>query len=84
MFRVDHFKDVPHFAAKLAIENALREFAVPFTILRPNYLMQNDASLKDALTKAGIYPMPLGPTGVSATAVPIAGPKAIPPFLVMI
>ena len=66
VFRVDHFKDVPHFASKLAIENALREFDVPFTIVRPNYFSQNDATLKDALTKAGIYPMPLGPVGISA------------------
>jgi len=65
VFRVEHFKDVPHFASKLAIENALREFDVPFTVLRPNYFMQNDASLKDPLTKAGIYPMPLGDVGVS-------------------
>ena len=55
VFRVDHFKDVPHFASKLAIENALREFDVPFTIIRPNYFSQNDATLKDALTQAGIY-----------------------------
>jgi uncharacterized protein YbjT (DUF2867 family) len=66
VFRVDHFKDVPHFAAKLAIENALREFDTPFTIIRPNYFFQNDESLKDALTNASIYPMPLGPTGISA------------------
>ena len=66
VFRVDHFKDVPHFASKLAIEGALREFDVPFTIIRPNYFFQNDAALKDPLTKAGIYPMPLGPVGVSA------------------
>jgi uncharacterized protein YbjT (DUF2867 family) len=66
VFRVDHFKDVPHFASKLAIENALREFDVPFTIIRPNYFAQNDATLKDALTKAGIYPMPLGQVGISA------------------
>jgi uncharacterized protein YbjT (DUF2867 family) len=65
VFRVEHFKDVPHFASKLAIENALREFDVPFTIIRPNYFNQNDATLKDALTKAGVYPMPLGPVGVS-------------------
>jgi uncharacterized protein YbjT (DUF2867 family) len=65
VFRVEHFKDVPHFASKLAIESALREFDVPFTVLRPNYFMQNDASLKDPLTKAGIYPMPLGDVGVS-------------------
>jgi len=66
VFRVDQFKDVPHFASKLAIENALREFDVPFTIIRPNYFSQNDATLKDALTKAGIYPMPLGQVGISA------------------
>jgi uncharacterized protein YbjT (DUF2867 family) len=66
VFRVDHFKDVPHFASKLAIENALREFDVPFTIIRPNYFSQNDATLKDALTRAGIYPIPLGQVGISA------------------
>jgi uncharacterized protein YbjT (DUF2867 family) len=66
VFRVDHFKDVPHFASKLAIESALREFAVPFTIIRPNYFSQNDETLEDTLTKAGIYPMPLGDVGVSA------------------
>jgi uncharacterized protein YbjT (DUF2867 family) len=69
VFRVEHFKDVPHFASKLAIENALREFDVPFTVLRPNYFSQNDASLKDPLTKAGIYPMPLGDVGVSVVDV---------------
>ena len=63
---MDRFKDVPHFASKLAIENAMREFDVPFTIIRPNYFSQNDATLKDALTKAGIYPMPLGQAGISA------------------
>jgi len=66
VYRVEHFKDVPHFASKLAIESALREFDVPFTIIRPNYFMQNDATLKDALTKTGIYPMPLGQVGISA------------------
>jgi uncharacterized protein YbjT (DUF2867 family) len=66
VFRVEHFKDVPHFASKLAIEGALREFDIPFTIIRPNYFIQNDAMLKDALTKTGIYPMPLGQVGISA------------------
>jgi uncharacterized protein YbjT (DUF2867 family) len=66
VFRVDRFKDVPHFASKLAIENAMREFDVPFTIIRPNYFNQNDATLRDALTKAGIYPIPLGQAGISA------------------
>src|ERR1700735_4899419 len=69
VFRVEHFKDVPHFASKLAIESALREFDVPFTVIRPNYFFQNDASLEDPLTKAGIYPMPLGQVGISAVDV---------------
>jgi uncharacterized protein YbjT (DUF2867 family) len=66
VFRAEHFKDVPHFASKLAIEGALRQFDVPFTIIRPNYFFQNDALLKDPLTTAGIYPMPLGAVGISA------------------
>jgi uncharacterized protein YbjT (DUF2867 family) len=66
VFRVEHFKDVPHFASKLAIENAIRGFDVPFTILRPNYFFQNDASFRDLLTKMSVYPNPLGPTGISA------------------
>jgi uncharacterized protein YbjT (DUF2867 family) len=66
VFKVEEFKDVPHFASKLAMESALREFNLPFTIIRPNYFFQNDVSLKDALMKAGMYPMPLGTPGVSA------------------
>jgi uncharacterized protein YbjT (DUF2867 family) len=66
VFRVEHFKDVPHFAAKLAIESAIREFDVPFTIIRPNYFFQNDVSFKDLLTKESVYPNPLGRIGVSA------------------
>jgi len=65
VFRAEHFKDVPHFASKLAIEGALRQFDVPFTIIRPNYFFQNDALLKDPLM-AGLYPMPLGTVGISA------------------
>ena len=69
VFRVDHFKDVPHFASKFALESALHAFDLPFTIIRPNYFNQNDVGLKDSLTKAGIYPMPLGPVGVSTVDV---------------
>ena len=69
VFKVESFKDVPHFASKLAIENALREFDLPYTIIRPNYFFQNDESLKDSLMTAGIYPMPLGQNGISAVDV---------------
>jgi uncharacterized protein YbjT (DUF2867 family) len=66
VFKVEQFRDVPHFASKLAVEGALREFGVPYTILRPGYYIQNDLGLKDALTGAGLYPMPLGTVGIAA------------------
>ena len=66
VFKVEQFRDVPHFASKLAVESALREFGVPYTILRPGYYIQNDATLKDALTGPGIYPMPIGTEGICA------------------
>ena len=69
VFKVDQFRDVPHFASKLAVEGALREFGVPYTILRPGYYIQNDASLKDALLGAGVYPMPIGTVGIAAADV---------------
>ena len=66
VFKVDQFRDVPHFASKLAVEGALREFGVPYTVLRPGYYIQNDGMLKGALTDAGIYPMPIGTAGICA------------------
>lgn len=69
VFQADRFKEVPHFASKFAIEQALRELDVPHTILRPSYFFQNDAVLRDALAGAGIYPMPLGSLGISAVDV---------------
>ena len=69
VFKVESFKDVPHFASKLAIESALREFNLPFTVIRPNYFFQNDTTLKDSLMKAGVYPTPLGSRGISAVDV---------------
>jgi uncharacterized protein YbjT (DUF2867 family) len=69
VFKVDQFRDVPHFASKLAVESALREFGVPYTILRPAYYIQNDATLKGALTGPGVYPMPIGTAGIAAVDV---------------
>lgn len=66
VFRVEQFRDVPHFASKLAVESALREFGVPHTILRPGYYIQNDVTLQDALIGKGIYPIPLGTAGITA------------------
>lgn len=69
VFRVEAFHDVPHFAAKFAIESALRAFDVPWTVIRPNFFFQNDLSLREALIGSGVYPTPLGDTGISAVDV---------------
>jgi uncharacterized protein YbjT (DUF2867 family) len=69
VFQVDKFHDVPHFAAKSAIESALREFDVPWTVIRPNYFFQNDKTLRDALLGSHVYPAPLGDIGISAVDV---------------
>jgi uncharacterized protein YbjT (DUF2867 family) len=69
VYRVEQFRDVPHFASKLAVEYALREFGVPYTILRPGYYIQNDGNLKVALTGLGVYPMPIGTAGIAVADV---------------
>lgn len=66
VFKADQFRDVPHFASKVAVENALREFGLPFTILRPGYFFQNDANLKDVFMGPGIYPIPIATAGTAA------------------
>lgn len=66
VYKVELFRDVPHFASKLAVENALKEFDVPYTILRPAYFFQNDLGLRPVLQNMGIYPMPIGTAGISA------------------
>jgi uncharacterized protein YbjT (DUF2867 family) len=69
VFKVEQFRDVPHFASKLAVESALQEFGVPHTILRPGYYIQNEASLKNVLCGPGLYPMPIGEAGICAVDV---------------
>lgn len=63
----ERFPDVPHFAAKLAVETALRQSGIPYTILRPGFYFQNDLGLKDVLVDGGLYPVPIGSKGISGT-----------------
>jgi uncharacterized protein YbjT (DUF2867 family) len=58
------FEDVPHFAGKYLVERLIDAQAVPATVLRPNYFMQNDLMFRDAL-KAGVYLWPIGGVGVA-------------------
>jgi uncharacterized protein YbjT (DUF2867 family) len=65
VFHADLFTDVPHFTGKYAVERMIEDCDLPATILRPNYFMQNDTAMKDALMGHGVYPQPIGDKGVS-------------------
>jgi len=63
--RSAEYTDVPHFTGKHAVERMIEQLNLPATILRPAYFIQNDATFKDPLTKAGLYVSPIGDKGVS-------------------
>jgi uncharacterized protein YbjT (DUF2867 family) len=63
--RSAEYTDVSHFTAKHAVERMIEQMDLPATVLRPSYFIQNDATLKDPLTKAGFYVAPVGEKGVS-------------------
>lgn len=56
---------VPHFASKVALEEALRRSGIPWTVLRPNSFFQNDVRFREALVVHGVYPQPIGGVGLS-------------------
>jgi len=62
---VEKAPEAPHFASKIAIEAALKESGLPWTILRPNNFFQNDYWWKDPILQYGVYPQPIGEIGLS-------------------
>lgn len=56
---------IPHFASKVAMEWAIRDSGIPYTILQPNNFYQNDLWFKDAILQHGVYPQPIGEPGIS-------------------
>jgi len=65
VFHAGLFTDVPHFTGKHTVERMIEDSDLPATILRPNYFMQNDAALRDAIMGQGVYPQPIGSKGLS-------------------
>ncbi len=63
--RVNEAPWLPHFGSKVGIEEGLKKSGLAWTILRPNNFYQNDYWFKDALLQYGVYPQPLGSTGLS-------------------
>lgn len=69
VYKADQFPEVPHFAAKHAVEKAIRVGGMPYTILRPAYFAQNERGLKPFLTELGVYPIPAGNQGLAVADV---------------
>jgi uncharacterized protein YbjT (DUF2867 family) len=65
VYKADQFLEVPHFANKFAVEEAIRVGGMPYTILRPAYFAQNERRLRPALTGPGVYPIPAGNEGLA-------------------
>lgn len=65
VIHADRYLNVPHFAGKYAVERMLEAMGFGATILRPAYFMDNDATVKDAITGYGVYPMPIGARGLA-------------------
>lgn len=65
VFQGEAYADVPHFASKRAVERMIENRALPVTMLRPAYFIQNDVRQKDALLTHGVYGMPVGHKGIS-------------------
>ena len=54
---------IPHYRAKLPIEEAIRNSGAGYTFLRPNYFMQTDLSVIPVIKEHGVYSMPIGSIG---------------------
>ncbi|OSQ45450.1 SDR family oxidoreductase [Thalassospira sp. MCCC 1A01428] len=61
----DIYVNVPHFAGKFGVERMIEQMGMHATILRPAYFIQNDLTIKDAITGYGVYPMPVGDKGLA-------------------
>jgi uncharacterized protein YbjT (DUF2867 family) len=59
------YTDVPHFIGKHAVEMMIDDCALPVTVLRPSYFIQNDLRQQTPLLTHGVYAVPIGGEGVS-------------------
>ncbi|HSV46175.1 MAG TPA: NmrA family NAD(P)-binding protein, partial [Ramlibacter sp.] len=50
---------------KHTVERMIESQGIPATILRPAYFMQNERMVQQVIQGYGVYPMPIGSTGVA-------------------
>ncbi len=60
---LEEMQAIPHFATKVPIKQRLLEFG-PHVVLSPNFFFQNDLLGLEAILKGGVYPLPVGETGI--------------------
>ncbi|WP_115560798.1 NmrA/HSCARG family protein [Xanthomonas arboricola] len=65
VIHADKFTNVPHFTGKHTVERMIESLEIPATILRPAYFMQNEGMIQKTIEGYGVYPMPIGATGVA-------------------
>ena len=65
VIHADKFTNVPHFTGKHTVERMIESLDIPATILRPAYFMQNERMVQQVIQGHGVYPMPIGSTGVA-------------------
>lgn len=65
VIHADRYTNVPHFTGKHTVERMIESLAIPATILRPAYFMQNDLTIQQVIRDHGVYPMPIGAAGVA-------------------
>lgn len=54
---------IPHYLAKLPIEQAIKDSGMDYTFIRPNFFMQTDLSIIPVIKQHGVYSMPIGNIG---------------------
>ncbi|MET0313315.1 MAG: NmrA family NAD(P)-binding protein, partial [Hansschlegelia sp.] len=65
VIHAERLSNVPHFAVKAGAERMLEQMGFSATILRPAYFIDNEVMIKDVIVNHGVYPMPIGATGVA-------------------
>jgi uncharacterized protein YbjT (DUF2867 family) len=61
--RVESMPDIPHFASKVPIQQAISRSGTEYTFIQPNNFFQVDELFQQPMLRYGIYPQPLGPVG---------------------
>lgn len=67
IMNLEAMRAIPHFETKIAVRDAVLADGRS-VVLGANFFMDNDAMLLPAITRAGVYPLPVGDVGVWSIA----------------